>query len=181
MMKKLLVLVALLLAPVSTGRAQTTPYTAAPVAGEKGRYAAGFAGGVTFPFGDGYHTGWLVDGSFDYYVSRLFALRGSAGYQHSDTAFTDPFTRASFLVSAVLQFDRRAWRPYVRGGLGFYAISPPVGESRGRVGLHGGGGVEWFLGLRTSLTGDVTLHLLQAAEDRSTSSIDVAFGIRQYF
>ena len=181
MMKKMLALFALSSAVSFAASAQTTSYKAAPVAGEKGHFAAGFAGGVIFPFGDGYDPGWLVDGSFDYYVSRLFAVRGSAGYQHSSTNLGAAFTRASFLGSAVLQFDRGSWRPYVRGGLGLYAVSPPVGSTRARLGLHGGGGLEWFLGLRTSLTTDLVLHILPSAEDRSTSSLDLAFGVRQYF
>ena len=181
MMKKMLAPGTLALALSAPSLAQTSSYAASPVAGEKGHVAAGFGGGVTFPFESGTHVGWLLDGSFDYYVSRLFAVRGTAAYTHASTDFTDAFTKASFLGSAVFQFDHRALRPYVLGGLGLYAVSPPVGSTRARLGIHAGGGVEWFFGLRTALTGEAVLHLLPSAEDRSTSSIDVAFGVRQYF
>lgn len=176
MMKKLLVLCVFLAAAALPALSQTTP-----VAGEKGRFAAGLDAGLTFPFGAGYDPGWAVNGSFDYYVARLFALRASAGYASSSTDFTDSFTRASFLGSAVLQFGDGALRPYARAGLGVYAVSPPVGATRARVGVHAGGGLEWFFHPRTALTGEALFHLLPDAEDRSTSSVDVTLGLRHYF
>ena len=175
MVKKLLALCVLLGAATLPALAQT------PVAGEKGRFAAGFDAGATFPFGSGYDTGWALDGSFDYYVARLLAVRASAGYARSSTDLADPFTRASFLVSAVLQFENGRSRPYARAGLGVYVVSPPVGATRGRLGVHVGGGVEWFFRPRTSLTGELLLHLLPSAEDRSTSSLDLTVGLRTYF
>jgi hypothetical protein len=176
MMKKLPVLLVIAVVCARSAFAQT-----APVAGEKGRFAAAFDAGVTFPFGAGYDPGWTVNGSFDYYLSHLFAIRGTAGYESSSTSFTDSFTRASFLASGVWQFDRGALRPYGRIGVGVYAISPPVGATRARVGVHAGGGVEWFFNPRTSLTGDAVVHLLPDTEDRSTSSVDVTLGLRHYF
>ncbi len=128
MAKKLLVLCVLLGAAAPPALSQTTP-----LAGDKGRFAAGFDAGATFPFGSGYTTGWTVDGSIDYYVARLFAIRGSAGYARSSTDLGDPFTRASLLGSAVFQFEHGALRPYARAGLGVYVVSPPVGATRGRV------------------------------------------------
>jgi hypothetical protein len=171
-----LVLCALLAGSAFPALSQTPP-----VAGEKGRFAAGVDGGLTFPFGAGYDPGWAVNGSFDYYVARLFAIRASAGYASSSTDFTDSFTRASLLGSAVFQFDTRALRPFARAGLGVYSVSPPVGATRARVGVHAGGGVEWFFNPRTSLTGEALFHLLPDAEDRSTSSVDVTLGVRHYF
>lgn len=176
MMKKLPVLCLLVAVLSLPAFSQTTP-----VAGEKGRFAAGLDAGVSFPFGAGYDPGWTVNGSFDYYLSRLFAVRGTAGYSSYSTDFTDSFTRASFLASAVWQLDRASLRPYGRIGLGVYAVSPPVGASRARVGVHAGGGVEWFLHPRTSLTGDAVVHLLPDAEDRSASAFDVTLGFRHYF
>lgn len=181
MMKKLLVLCAFLATAALPALSQTTAGQTTPVAGEKGRVAAGLDGGVTFPFGSGFDPGWAVNGSFDYFVSRLFALRASAGYASSSTEFTDEFTRSSFLVSGVYQFDGGALRPYGRAGIGGYVISPPIGETRGRFGVHLGGGLEWFFHPRTSLTGEALLHLLPSAEDRSTSGLDVTFGLRHYF
>lgn len=175
MVKKLLALCVLF------GAAALPALSQAPVAGEKGRFAAGFDAGATFPFGSGYDTGWAVDGSLDYYVARLLAIRASAGYARSSTELADPFTRASFLGSAVFQFEDGVLRPYARAGLGVYVVSPPVGATRGRVGLHAGGGVEWFFRPRTSLTGELLLHLLPSAEDRSTSSLDLTVGLRTYF
>lgn len=176
MMKKLLVLCAFLIAC-----GPTLAQTPAAVAGEKGRTAAGLAVGGTFPFGANYDPGWIVEGSFDYYLGRLFAIRGTASYASSSTSFTDDFTRASFLGSAVFEFGGGSLRPYARGGIGLYVVSPPVGETRGRVGAHLGGGVEWFFNPRTALTGDAVFHLLPDTEDRSTSSFDVTIGVRHYF
>ncbi len=180
MVKKILLAVALS-GPLSAAAQTYTAPATTPVAGEKGRFAAGIAGGAAFPFGSGYDPGWLVDGSFDWYASRLIAFRGSAGYASSSTELADRYTRASFLGSGVLQFESGVLRPYVRAGVGVYWISPPIGESRARFGVHGGGGVEWFFRPRTSLTGDAVFHLLPSVEDRSASSFDLAFGIRQYF
>jgi hypothetical protein len=176
MMKKLLALCVLLGAAAAPARAQM-----APVAGEKGRFAAGVDAGATFPFGAGYDTGWGLDASFDYYVARLFAVRASAGYARSSTEFADPFTRASLLGSAVFQFENGALRPYARAGLGVYVVSPPVGATRTRVGVHAGGGLEWFFKPTTSLTGEILVHVLPSTEDRSTSALDLTVGIRRYF
>ena len=176
MVKRLLVLCFLLGAAAPPALAQVTP-----AAGEKGRFAAGFDAGATFPFGSGYDTGWTVDGSLDYYVARFLAIRGSAGYADSTTNLADSFTKASLLASAVFQFPQGAVRPYARAGLGVYVVSPPVGSTRGRLGLHAGGGLEWFFNPRTSVTGELLLQLLPSAEDRSTSSLDLTAGIRHYF
>ena len=176
MVKKLLVLCVLLGAAALPALSQTTP-----IAGEKGRFAAGFDAGATFPFGSGYSTGWTVDGSFDYYVARLLAIRASAGYTSSSTDLGDNFTKSSLLGSAVFQFEHGTLRPYARAGVGVYVVSPPVGSTRGRFGVHLGGGVEWFFSPRTSLTGELLLHLLPSAEDRSTSSLDLTAGLRTYF
>ena len=165
MMKKLLVLCAFLIAC-----GPTLAQTPAAVAGEKGRTAAGLAVGGTFPFGANYDPGWIVEGSFDYYLGRLFAIRGTASYASSSTSFTDDFTRASFLGSAVFEFGGGSLRPYARGGIGLYVVSPPVGETRGRVGAHLGGGVEWFFNPRTALTGDAVFHLLPDTEARPPST-----------
>jgi hypothetical protein len=176
MMKKLLVPCLFVVTVALPAFSQTTP-----VAGEKGRVAAGLDAGVTFPFGAGYDPGWAVNGSFDYYVARRFAIRASAGYASSSTDFTDSFTRASFLGSAVFQFGESALRPYARAGIGVYAVSPPVGATRARVGVHAGGGLEWFFNPNTALTGEGLFHLLPDAEDRSASSVDVTLGVRHYF
>ena len=118
MMKKLPLVLVCAAVCARSAFAQTAPVQTAPVAGERGRFAAAFDGGVTFPFGAGYDPGWTVNGSFDYYLSHLFAIRGTAGYASSSTSFTDSFTRSSFLASGVWQFDRGALRPYGRIGVG---------------------------------------------------------------
>jgi opacity protein-like surface antigen len=179
MMKKLLCLSVLFVAAARPAVSQTSQ--TASVAGERGRFAAGLDAGVTFPFGSGFDAGWVANASFDYFLSRAFAVRASAGYARSSTEFEDPFTRSSFLLSAVFPFDRGAFRPYARVGVGGYVISPPIGESRGRFGAHLGGGAEWLFQPRTALTGEALLHLIPEAEDRSTSGIDVTLGVRHYF
>ncbi len=153
----------------------------AQVAGTKGRFAAGFEAGAAFPFEGDYATGWTAAGSFDYSVAPRVALRASAGYARFSTPFADPFTRGALLGSVVYQFDLGAVRPYGRAGLGLYVVSPPVGSTRSRLGAHLGGGVEWLLGPRTALTGELLVDLLGSAEDRSTSSVTLTAGFRYYF
>ena len=136
MMKKLPVLCAACRGPLPSPPSPRPT----PGRGREGALRGRSDAGVTFPFGAGYDPGWTVNGSFDYYLSRLFAIRGTASYASYSTDFTDVVHEGVLpRLGRLRSSSAAALRPYARAGLGVYAVSPPVGrDSRARVGVHAG-------------------------------------------
>jgi hypothetical protein len=149
---------------------------------EKG-ISIGAFGGASFPFEGSYKTGFLVGALGDYNFSKAFAGRASFSYVSHGTTVDGGgnFSAGQFLLSGVYSFGGDRLVPFATGGVGFYNISPPEGGTTGRVGLHAGGGVEYFLDRRTSIVGQGLFHFVNGVSDRGGSSFQVAAGIRYYF
>lgn len=149
---------------------------------EKG-ISVGAFGGLAFPFEGSYGTGFVVGASGDYSFSKAFAGRASFSYVHHSTSVAGggDFSAGQFLLSGVYSFDGERLVPFATGGVGFYNISPPEGGTTGRLGLHAGGGVEYFLDRRTSVLGQGLFHFVNGVSDRGGSSFQAAVGIRYYF
>jgi predicted porin len=149
---------------------------------EKG-VSVGAFGGASFPFEGSYKTGFLVGASGDYNFSKSFAARVSFSWASNGTTVDGggSFSAGQFLASAVWNFGGERLVPFATAGAGFYSISPPEGGSAGRLGLHAGGGVEYFLDRRTSVLGQGLFHFVNGVSDRGGSSFQAAVGIRYYF
>jgi hypothetical protein len=149
---------------------------------EKG-VSIGAFGGAAFPFEGSYKTGYLLGLEGDYNFSRAFAARASFSWASHGTTVDGggDFSTGQFLLSGVYNFGGDRLVPFATGGVGFYNISPPEGGSTGRVGIHAGGGVEYFLDRRTSVLGQGLFHFVNGVSDRGGSSFQAAVGIRYYF
>lgn len=158
------------------------PAYAASFPEEKG-ISVGAFGGAAFPFEGSYKTGFLVGVSGDYNFTKVLAGRASFSWEHLGTTVAGGgnFAAGQFLVSAVWNFGGERLVPFATAGAGFYSISPPEGGSVGRVGLHAGGGVEYFLDRRTSVLGQGLFHFVNGVSDRGGSSFQASVGIRYYF
>lgn len=149
---------------------------------EKG-ISVGAFGGAAFPFEGSYKTGFLVGVSGDYNFSKSLAGRASFSWAHLGTTVDGGgnFAAGQFLASAVWNFGGERLVPFAAAGAGFYSISPPEGGSAGRLGLHAGGGVEYFLDRRTAISGQGLFHFVNGVSNRGGSSFQAAVGIRYYF
>ena len=149
---------------------------------EKG-ISLGAFGGAAFPFEGSYNTGYLLGIEGDYSFSKAFAARASFSYDHHSTSIEGGgnFSAGQFLLSGVYFFAGERLVPFATGGVGFYSISPPEGGTVGRVGLHAGGGVEYFFDRRTSILGQGVFHFVNGVSDRGGSSFQLSAGVRYYF
>lgn len=166
-------LVLLLAAPAAVGA--TLP--------RKGGVAVGVAAGAALPFETDYSAGFDLTGSFDYYFSEAGGVRGTVGYVREGTKLegtTDP-NASYFLASAVWTGRGEKVRPFALAGLGIYVFEPATGGRNGRAGLHAGGGAEFSLDRRWSLTGEGLFHFVSDAGDRKTSFFGLTAGFRYRF
>ncbi len=149
---------------------------------ETGHVAIAGAGGLVVPFEGDYKLGFHLDGSMDYYVSPTIGVRATAGYMREGTDVGGANVSAGYLLgSGVYFWDRGKLRPFAQAGLGFYSIEPVDGGHSGRLGLHAGGGVEYFLDRRTAVTGAALLHFVGSVGGRSSSFLALTGGIRYHF
>ena len=159
----------------------TTARPAAAAPPEEGSFALAGALGGSFPLESDYNVGFQLDASMDYWLSREFGARVSAGYLRDGTDLGGSFSSAYFLGSAVYQLTLEAFRPYAGAGIGLYAVDPPVGGTAGRFGVHAGAGVEISLRRRIFAFGQLLFHGVGSVGDRKASFFGLTAGIRYYF
>ncbi len=155
----------------------------AAVGPEKGGVAVGASLGAALPFESDYKTGWTLAGTFDYYFSNDWGVRATLGYLGLGTKLegtTDP-NSTYLLASAVWTGKGEKVRPYALGGIGLYVFEPSVGGRSGRAGLHAGGGVEFSLARRWSVTGEGLFHFVSDAGEKKTSFFGLSGGFRYRF
>lgn len=159
----------------STARGATLP--------EKDHAAVGGQLGLFAPFASEYKLGFSGSVSLDYYLSSRLGVRATAAYAQSGTSLSgDPNTsNAYFLGQGVYNFDLGDIHPYGALGFGVYRVDPGGGGSTGRVGLNLGGGVEYFVGRRTAVTGELLFHFLASVQERKASFATLVVGVRYFF
>lgn len=150
---------------------------------EKGQFAASGALGLAVPFEGDYNSGFALDASVDYWVDPRYGARATFGWTRigSDLPGSPHTTDGYVLASGVYNFDVGPVRPYATGGLGFYTIEPAEGGRSGRLGLHVGGGAEWFFRRRIAATGEALVHFVGGVGERKSSFLGLTFGVRYYF
>jgi opacity protein-like surface antigen len=150
---------------------------------EVGHVAFQGAAGLHAPFESEEKLGFEVEGSAEYFWRQRIGFRATVGYARSTSKFPDnPIAATGYLLgSGVYNFEMGNVHSFGLVGIGVYAVSPAVGGSTARFGVHAGGGAEYFLNRRTSVTGQGLFHFLGSVNDQKASFFGVTAGIRYYF
>lgn len=156
---------------------------AAAVIPDKGSVAVFAAVGPAIPFEGTYDIGFQVEAGGEYYFSKNFAVRATAGFARSGTS--DPggsdVTIGGLEASAVYTSRRGDWAPFVLGGFGIHTVDPPGDGPSQRLGAHFGAGTEYFLDRRTTLTGELKGRFVGSTGGYTSSFVSVTFGIKYHF
>jgi predicted porin len=165
---------ALSLAPSLVAHAATPEKDHAAIGGDFGLFA---------PFESADKLGFQLQGNVDYYLERRYGVRATIGYAQSGSDYPDnpKSSRAYFLASGLYNWEMGAFHPFAVAGLGIYHVSPAVGGSSVRVGVHAGAGVDYYLDRRTAVTGQVLFHFLSSVADQKSSFAGVSLGLRYFF
>jgi hypothetical protein len=148
---------------------------------EKGSIAI-FAGvGPAIPFDGGYDIGFHLEAGGEYYLSKVFAVRGTVGFVQAGADGGSDVTIGSLEASAVYSSRRGDWAPFVLGGFGVHTVDPPGEGPSQRLGAQFGAGTEYYLDRRTALTGQVTGRFIGGAGGRASSFASVTFGVKYHF
>lgn len=157
---------------------------AAPVAGatipEKGSIAIFAAVGPADPFEGDYDLGYQVEAGGEYYLSNVLSGRATLSLARANGAGSS-VTIGGLEVSAVYSTRRGDWAPFVLGGFGIHTVDPPGDGPSQRLGLHVGGGTEYFLDRRTALTAQLTGRFIGSAGGRASSYASATVGIKYHF
>lgn len=148
---------------------------------EKGSVAI-FAGvGPAIPFEGDYEVGFQLEGGGEYYLTNVFAVRGTIGIARVGAGGGSDATIWALEASAVYTSRRGDWAPFVLGGFGLHTVDPPGEGPSQKLGAHVGAGTEYFLDRRTSLTGQVTGRFIGSAGGRTSSYASATFGVKYHF
>ena len=108
--------------------------------------------------------GFEVKGGVEGYVTPRLSIRGQVGASWWDIAglsYAGSIQPAYFLANVVYNWRGEDWRPYVTGGGGLYRYAfkeVGVSGSKTKGGVDVGGGVEYFVTRRATITGEGLFH-----------------------
>ena len=158
MNKQFVIAGALLLAvatPVAAQRGGAVP--------EAGMNAVGIFVGVAVPGEELFKSGLNVGVSGEHYLTRRASVRGQlSGAFWRFTDFVEDRARPITLTgNIVYNWEHGAVHPYVTAGLGYYRFrftEADFDTSDSKFGLNIGGGAEYFISPRDSITGELLVH-----------------------
>lgn len=145
--------------------------------------------GLFFP-GDDFESAPTLVGSYEYYFTPRVSLRASLGFTDPDFDFdVNRSLRQRRLLFAVLyNWEYGKWHPFVGGGLGVYFLQhrsngDDIGDGYNKLGLHGAGGIEYFIRRTLALKGEAQAHFIGDDDDLpgSPSGVALLFGVKKYF
>jgi opacity protein-like surface antigen len=116
---------------------------------------------------------WSGGAQVRLYLTRFFAIEGSADYRQSKFAGTTVHTYP-VQVSALL-YLLPGWRltPFVLGGAGWYytTVDGPGGldDTQNRFGVHAGGGLQYFISRHFSIDSTYRYVWLEDVASRDQS------------
>ena len=150
---------------------------------EAGHIAFQAAAGLNAPFEKENKLGFEVEAAAEYFWRQRVGFRGTVGYARSTSNFPNsPIAATGYLLgSGVYNWELGNVHPFGLLGIGVYAVSPAVGGSTARFGVHAGAGAEYFLNRRTSVTGQGLFHFLGSVNDQKSSFFGATAGFRYYF
>ncbi len=122
---------------------------------------------------------WYGGAQLRVYPSRYFALEGSVDYRRNHFADTRTDTYPVQVSALIYPFGTKRLSPFFLGGGGWYYthVKGPGGfdDTQNRVGLHAGGGVQFFLNKTWSIDSTYRYIWLEKVESRESNILDKQF------
>jgi len=149
----------LLLSPICAMAQGTTPTPT-----KKGSMAVSGNLGFTNAFDDDFDgLNPVLDGTFEYYFTDRFSLRGLLGYTSFEADHVDVEVDVIILnANALYYWESGALRPFVTGGVGFYDTDPSGSDIHGggdtEIGFNCGGGLDIFVQRDWAIKVEGTFH-----------------------
>jgi len=146
---------------------------------ETGELAAGASIGASLPTDQFFGNGVEVAGNIEGYLTRRISVRGQVGmtwWEIGDLRGADDMKPMFVTANLVYNWEGGQWHPYATAGIGVYRFrfeGDRGDDSDTNGGFNFGGGVEYFIDRRTTITGEVLYH---AVGDVRTSGLAFAEG-----
>jgi Outer membrane protein beta-barrel domain len=160
---------------------------------DTGMTGVSFSTGVTIPRDDSLQTGPTLIIKGERYVTPRVSVRGLFGGSWNDITgrgFAGTSTPITMNGNVVYNWEGGKVHPYVTGGVGWYHYrfeEAQIKDTANKFGLNFGGGVEWFISRRDSITGEVLYHAITDDEVRAPLTLykpsfwTIAGGYKKYF
>ena len=132
---------------------------------DTGMWAIGGSVGGSSPSDPSLASGFELAGNIERYLTPRISIRGQLGGEWSDIVnrgFTGTVSTTFVDGNAVYNWERGVWHPYATGGVGVYHyrssenLAPPAADTV--IGVNVGGGLEYFLNRRVTVTGEILFH-----------------------
>jgi opacity protein-like surface antigen len=176
----------------TSAAAQTRRASAAGPVPDKGMVTVDFGLGASFPNEDAAQNGLVLSAGAERYFTERLSVRGMLSgdwwdIQHRNYAGT--IKPVAINGNLVYNWEHGTWHPYVTGGLGLYHFrfeEAAVDSSDTKFGVDLGGGVEYYISRRDSITGELLIHLVTDDASASLSTYGTKYwtlsgGYKKYF
>jgi hypothetical protein len=171
--------------------AQSRPREANPVP-DGGMVGVGVSTGFAMPNSPDLNMGWGVGANVEGYFSPRISARGQFSGAWADIfghTFTGTVKPMAADANIVYNWEGGVIHPYATGGVGLYRYrfdESTLSSADNHFGVDVGGGVEYFMNRRDTVTGEVLYHAVngQAQGQLATyqpSYWSVSFGFKKYF
>lgn len=156
--------------------------------------AVGVSIGASLPNDASLQNGFEIAGNVETYLSPRVSVRGQVAWTKWDIVgrgFTGSVKPLVFDGNVVYNWEGGAWHPYVTAGLGLYHYAFDIngvaeGSHDNKLGGDLGGGIEGFLTLHTTFTGEILYHAVQTPAVGPVGGFESRFwslraGLKHYF
>ena len=132
---------------------------------DTGMWAIGGSLGGASPSDPSLAGGLELAGNIERYLTPRISIRGQLGGEWSDIVgrgFTGTVSTMFVDGNVVYNWERGVWHPYATGGIGVYryrsseGLAPAAADTS--LGVNIGGGIEYFLNRRVTVTGEILFH-----------------------
>lgn len=172
------------------GAAHTASAQNRPVP-DAGMAAVGVSAGAAVPTAQYLDNGWILSANAEWYTTPRVSIRGQiSGAWTGIVGQPDNQVRpAAFLGNVVYNWERGTWHPYATGGAGIYnfrASEFGVDSHDTKFGVNFGGGIEYFLTRRDTVTGELLIHAIPGNYDTFHTQFESTYwtisgGYKKYF
>jgi hypothetical protein len=144
--------------------------------------------GVFFP-DEAFEKTFTWDGFGEYYFAPRVSVRAMFSYASPgfENRTEDHFRQSRLLFNGVYNWEMGNLHPFATAGAGIYWVrellddaTDPDSDTRG--GLNFGGGIEYFVGERSSIKGEARFDIVsQPAGFPDATGFSLTFGYKAYF
>jgi outer membrane protein with beta-barrel domain len=158
-----------------------------------GMWGVGGSIGAAVTADDSLDNGINIAGNVERYFTPRLSIRGQLGGTWADIVgrnFTGSVSPVYLDGNVVYNWEGGILHPFVTGGAGLYFYRSSIDGARNmtdtKPGLNFGGGIEFFLDRRTTITGEALFHAVSEVDTALATFPDGKFwtfgvGLKRYF